>query len=223
MTADKKTLFRTKHFTYRQLYLSHGYLSSLMVSREMESCMQRAMVSMTVLHKQRRIKGDSNLVLLCLTIILLQLLFPFTEGTYGASRNWGGVGKQVTYRVQHHESHLWEIPQSKTGTGNNKTASQKGWWLQLPVILQADGEIYDLQWDPQPAQVNLSLAAINPNFNSSQALNNSLIWTGASQALYSISYYKSFLLKDISSTNPAFVYHVWTCSSRNNKYGSGKL
>lgn len=81
-----KTLFRTKYFTCRQLYLSHRHMSSLLVSTEMESCMQRTMVSMILQHKYRRIKGNSKLVLLWLTKISLQFLFPFTGGTYGASR-----------------------------------------------------------------------------------------------------------------------------------------
>lgn len=46
-----KSLFRTKCFTYIQLHLSHGYLSSLLVSRDLESRVQRTLVSMIVLHK----------------------------------------------------------------------------------------------------------------------------------------------------------------------------
>ena len=72
-----RTLSRTRYFTYGQLYLRNKYKSTFILSREMESCMQRIMVSKILVRKYRKaLKEDSHLVLLQLTIILLQFLFP---------------------------------------------------------------------------------------------------------------------------------------------------
>lgn len=95
-----KALFRTRHFTYRQLYLSNKYMSTFLLSPEMESCMRRTMVSKIMVQKYRRgLKEDSHHARLWLAIIVLQFLLPFTGGTYGASRwNWKDERRQGRYR-----------------------------------------------------------------------------------------------------------------------------
>lgn len=156
-----KTLLRTRHFTYRQLYLSNKYMSTFLLSREMESCMLNHGQQDNGTIIQKGIKGG----LPPWTSVAHNNCAPIPIAFYRRDlrsiqmklKRWGKAGQ---IQGQGCDFHLWKVPQSETGTGSNKSTTQTGYWLLLPVILQAGGEIHRLQWDLLPAQGHSSLAAV---------------------------------------------------------------